>query len=278
MINLDLIEFADLVRPKQIVDEIIRQIPDIPIPVPLEEIAHAVGIQKIEYQQLDGFEGALIANPEKSQGAILINSGARHHRQRFSLGHELGHFMIPRHGYEMRCSLDDFRTLEGKQLSSRQKIEMEANQFSAELLMPDRQFRRYEGFEAEPSMHCLINQATGFDVSFESCAQRYCNLHSEPVAIIFSHNGVVRYPYKGQEFPFWIVPGKGDPLPPVSFTKKVLGKTEDSVYSDNSYSSNWINGSRHYEIPDYINEEVYILKDGYAATMLSFDEELEEIE
>ncbi len=278
MLNLDLIEFADLVRPIQIVNEIIKQIPEITIPVPLDDIASAVGIGKIEYSPLDGFEGILLANKEKTKGGILINSNSRHHRQRFSLGHELGHFMLPRHGHEMRCGINDLKTSTGKQLSRKQKIELEANQFSAELLMPKKHFKRYTGFNGSPSMQCLMNQANDFDVSFEACAQRYCAQHDEPVAIVFSHKGIVRYSCKSPDFPFWINPSKGDPVPAFSFTKKVLNKPENSITSDCSISTNWIGNDKYYETPEDIIEDVYILENGYATTMLSFEDELEEKE
>jgi len=278
MISLDLIEFADLVRPKQIVDEIIAQLPDLPFPAPLKDIATAVGIENIQYSSLDGFEGVLIANPEKTKGVIAINSNSKHHRQRFSLGHELGHFMIPRHGHEMHCGIKDLTTREGKHLSSKQGIELEANQFSAEILMPEKLFKNYSGFNAEPSLDCLISQANDFDVSFEACAQRYCSQHEEPVAIVFSLKGIVRYSCKSESFPFWIIPGKGDAIPPTSFTKKTCNEPEDSVHSDCSVSSNWINDDKYYYAPDDIVEEVYLLQKGYVATMLSFEDELEEKE
>jgi len=278
MINLDLIEFADLVRPKQIVDEITSQIPDLPIPIPLEDIAAAVGINKIEYTELDGFEGVLLANKEKIKGAILINSKSRHHRQRFSLGHEIGHFMIPRHGHEMHCGLEDLTTKENKHLSNKQKIELEANQFSAEILMPKKHFRNYNGFNETPSMDCLIDQANDFDVSFEAGAQRFCNLHDEPVAIVFSYNNKVRYSCKSTEFPFWITPGKNDPVPPGSFTKKASNKPDNSTYSDRVLSSIWIGDDKYFNTPEDIIEDIYILQNGYIATMLFFDDEIEEKE
>lgn len=278
MINLDLIEFADLVRPTQIVDEITSQVPDLPIPTPLDMIANAIGIKKIDYQELDGFEGILLANKEKTTGAILINSKSRHHRQRFSLGHELGHFMLPRHGHEMRCGLNELTTKEQKNLSKKQKIELEANQFSAEILMPRKNFKNYNGFNDTPSMDCLISQANDFDVSFEACAQRYCNQHDEPIAIVFSHNNIVRYSCKSSHFPFWITPGKNDPVPSSSPTKQASKKPENSTYSDSTESGNWIGDDKYYFTPEDIIEDIHVMQDGYVATMLYFEDELEEKE
>ena len=73
MVQLDLIELADLVRPEQLVAEVLRQNPQLPVPVPLEELAQLAGITKIEAFASEGFEGALITNATKSEG---LDSGS----------------------------------------------------------------------------------------------------------------------------------------------------------------------------------------------------------
>jgi Zn-dependent peptidase ImmA (M78 family) len=108
VIKLDLIEFSDYIRPKEIVDEVLKQNPNIKIPIPLSEIAKNIGIVDIDYRPLGNLEGALVANEYKTEGVILINNSKEagtKERQRFTLGHEIGHFMIPRHGYKMSCSI-----------------------------------------------------------------------------------------------------------------------------------------------------------------------------
>lgn len=278
MITLELIELADLVRPAEIANEIIRQNPSIDIPIPLAEIAHETGIREIQYNPFDGLEGALIANPEKSRGIILINEGARHHRQRFTLGHELGHFLIPHHGSRMSCASDDLRTSAHKMMTSAQKIELEANQFSAELLMPVKLFRGFTGYRDEPSLECLIDQSEHFDVSFEACANRYISLHDDPVAIVFSHQGKVRYSLRNDEFPFWIMPRKGDKVPSGSQTHKAGLCGSNTKYSGMTESSYWLDENRHFELPEELVEEVYVMENGYVATLLSFEDVLVEVE
>lgn len=278
MIKLDLIELADLTRPSQITDEIIKQNSQLSFPVPLEEIASAVGISEIQKKPLDGLEGALVANPEKSAGIILVNSQSRHHRQRFTLGHELGHFMLPRHGHQMKCGIDDLKTSEKNTLSISQRIELEANQFSANLLMPQALFKKYPGYRGAPSMEQLIKQASDFDVSFEACAQRYVALHDEPVAIIFSHQQTVRYSCKNKDFPFWIHPGKGDSLPTDSFSTSAVSGISSTIASGNSQSTSWLNSDKYFHLPEEVIEELYIMDNGYSATLLYFDIELDEIE
>jgi len=276
MINLDLIELADLVRPKDIADEIINQNPDITIPIPLESISYAVGIRDIQYKPLEGLEGALVANREKSDGIILINENAIHQRKRFTLGHELGHFLIPRHGHNMECGINEMRTSHQSNLSKAQRIEQEANQFSAEILMPQSLFQKFHGFRDAPSIDCLISMATHFDVSFEACVHRYVSLHDEPLVIVFSHEGKVRYHCKNSSFPFWVNPIKGEAIPYDSFTKATLPGKSNSIYNGSSSSDTWLNENRDYNLPEEIFEDVYVMENGYAATMLYFEEVIEE--
>lgn len=273
MINLDLIELADLSRPAQIAAEIVKQNPGIQAPVPLEEIAFAAGIREINKKPLDGLEGALVANPEKSEGIILIKEGSRPQRQRFTLGHELGHFLIPRHGHQMSCGLSDLITRDQKTLNRAQRMELEANQFSAELLMPRLLVRQYPGYGNEPCIECVISMAIDFGVSFEACAQRYVALHDDPVAIVFAHEAVVRYSTKSEGFPFWIKPGKGSAVPAKSHSTRI-----NTVISGSGDAARWLDSSRYFELPEEIIEEVHTMENGYTATFLYFEEELEELE
>ncbi len=73
MLKLELIELADLIHPEDLVNEIIKQNPGIPLPIPVEDLARLAGITKIEPLSSEGFEGTLIANAEKSEGAIFYN-------------------------------------------------------------------------------------------------------------------------------------------------------------------------------------------------------------
>ena len=156
MISLDLIEFADLVRPVDIADQVFKQNNWIDSAVPLEEIAKAAGIKDIQYAPLKSFEGTLLANDTKTEGVIVINSEARHERRRFTLGHELGHFMIPRHGHKMQCSKSDLA------MSTSVAIEAEANLFAAELLMPKRLLSKLSFFNEEPSIEGIKLAAEKF--------------------------------------------------------------------------------------------------------------------
>ncbi|MGH1432578.1 MAG: ImmA/IrrE family metallo-endopeptidase [Neptuniibacter sp.] len=271
MIELDLLYLADRFKPKEIVKEIFDQNPQLSGRVPLEEIAEAVGIREIRYHSLDGIEGALLANPEKTKGIVVIDDGSRYHRQRFTLGHELGHFLIPKHGHEMSCASADLNANIHKGINSEKRIEAEANQFSAELLMPIHLFTTTPQFRSEPSIVAIDQISRYFDVSFQTCANRYIDLQTDPVAVVFSHYGNVKYSKRGKGIPFWLKVNKGDSVPSQSFTKKVDAKCSELNCSDECDSSVWFEEAKDFELPEFVIEDVLVQDKGYMVTLLWFN-------
>jgi Zn-dependent peptidase ImmA (M78 family) len=82
----------------------------------------------------------LLTDRERSCGIILVKKGVSAQRRRFTMGHELGHFLMPSHipDEEGRflCSQSDIALLKPKEGDRRAKMEVEANRFSSLILMP----------------------------------------------------------------------------------------------------------------------------------------------
>jgi Zn-dependent peptidase ImmA (M78 family) len=105
-------------------------------PVDVERLAKAEHVD-IRKERVDGdISGFLFRDRDKSTAIIGVNS--RHHanRQRFTIAHELGHFMLHTmdqvhvdRGFEVRLRNDE--SSKGTDTD-----EKEANLFAAELLMP----------------------------------------------------------------------------------------------------------------------------------------------
>ena len=83
-VALDLIELDGKATPEALAAEIIRQNPEISVPVPIEEIAKEAGILEIQPLRSEGFEGMLLANAEKSEGIVFVNQNRPRQRQRFN--------------------------------------------------------------------------------------------------------------------------------------------------------------------------------------------------
>jgi Zn-dependent peptidase ImmA (M78 family) len=96
-ITIDLMELADLGQPLKLAFELHRQIRAqlgaVPVRVPLEQIAKALGIVGIREYDTDNFEGTLVISD--GVGAVGLRKGMPPGRRNFTLGHEIGHFAIP---------------------------------------------------------------------------------------------------------------------------------------------------------------------------------------
>jgi EAL domain-containing protein (putative c-di-GMP-specific phosphodiesterase class I) len=67
MLNDELLmDLADCGSPETLVAAILKHHPEMPRQVPVEGIAASVGIAEIRNIDADTFEGALVANPEKT--------------------------------------------------------------------------------------------------------------------------------------------------------------------------------------------------------------------
>ncbi|MDF2116382.1 ImmA/IrrE family metallo-endopeptidase [Roseiarcaceae bacterium H3SJ34-1] len=106
-------------------------------PVPLDRIVRAAGVV-VQYSPFDG-ELSGMAFIKDGQPIIGVNSLHSSTRQRFTLAHELGHILLHRPVLEASGVHVDKGSLRRDSLSSEgvDDQEIEANNFAAELLMPE---------------------------------------------------------------------------------------------------------------------------------------------
>lgn len=107
-------------------------------PVPVERIAKKLGAQ-LRFSPLDDELSGMIYVKE---GTPLIGVNALHHpnRQRFTIAHECGHLLLHRAQITKEVHVDKaFPMLMRDSISATgiNEIEIEANHFAAELLMPE---------------------------------------------------------------------------------------------------------------------------------------------
>jgi hypothetical protein len=95
-VELDRMAIEDVgANPERLAQAIHDQLPGLQGAVPVYDIARALDIEEIRDEALSGFEGALITPPEKGTGSILVNATSPRQRRRYTVGHELGHFLNP---------------------------------------------------------------------------------------------------------------------------------------------------------------------------------------
>lgn len=149
-----------------------------PEAIDLETLAWLRGRLRVKVGGLDGAEGRLVATDGEG-GVIRVASDKNLGRFRFTVAHEIGHFVLHQHGV-----VDKIDTRREMTIWNDASEEAEANCFAAELLMPDYLFRPH--CVGKPSIQALDNLADIFGTSTLATAFQYWEYTREPVAIVLS--------------------------------------------------------------------------------------------
>lgn len=219
--QLSRIDLADLHIPKEIVWAVLAQIGKIGAPVPVNQIALALDIFDIKAQAFDGFEGMLLTDAVRSSGSILANTRYGARRARFTIAHELGHFLMERHKLSadggFTCESNDMRERRVNERHYRQ--ETEANVFAINLLAPISLIDPL--LSQDPDLKDAQRLRDYLDISLEACVRRMIDRRDEYLAAVWSRNGQVRYSVKSEGFP-WITSKGGERLPQLSMARKIV--------------------------------------------------------
>lgn len=121
-------------------------------PIPIEKIASWAGFQVVFLSQVPDDFSALVSLNDKLIG---INARHHHHRQRFSIGHEIGHILL-KHLAESRCSAKEVALFNA-----------EADLCASELLIPKQLLDEHIRKTQDP-----VELANIFDVSPEALSRR----------------------------------------------------------------------------------------------------------
>lgn len=196
IITIDKMALADCFTPLELAKAIHDSNPFIKAPVPLEQIAIAAGIYKIEENpELAGTSiiGALVSYPNKQSGMIFYQPNLIEGRKRFTIGHELGHFLLPLHDEN---TLD----LKNSNVSSDSKFEDEADSFSTELLLPMHLLEPI--FEtAKPDLYQAIRTADLFKMSVQATINRLLktNIWKSTLIVFLYEDAKIQYPISSED-------------------------------------------------------------------------------
>lgn len=109
---------------------------------------------------------------------VATHSGMAEARTRFSIFHEIGHFILPEHQRELFA--DDDKTLSWW---TKSRLEGEANRLAAELLFQGNRFSE-EALSMNTSVHSVLDLAPRFGASYEAGLRRYTERHLLPIALV----------------------------------------------------------------------------------------------
>ncbi|MFD0388681.1 ImmA/IrrE family metallo-endopeptidase [Tistrella bauzanensis] len=104
-------------------------------PVPVVALARRLGLKVYDEETNAAISGRLVRDTARggpSGYAVYVNGAHHRNRKRFTLAHEIAHFLLHRHLLEAGIVEDD--ALYRSHLSN--AIESEANRMAAEILMP----------------------------------------------------------------------------------------------------------------------------------------------
>ena len=105
------------------------------LPVPLELLAHRLGILIQKVLLGDDVSGVLVVSGD--HGVIGVNQNQSTVRQRFTVAHEIGHFVLHRDQAELFIDKTYVAFRSSETGFSQDRSEIQANQFAAALLMPE---------------------------------------------------------------------------------------------------------------------------------------------
>jgi hypothetical protein len=210
-----------------------------PAHIDLEGIAHDQNAQVI-YRPLHGCEARLATFGDRA--VISVNSSSSEGRQRFSLAHELAHWICDRHSGSFLCAQEDI----GPQNAEARTTEAQANGYASQLILPT---YLVDPWLENKDAHLEIASALGndFRTSVTAAAIKMIK-RSKKAALIACHNQTrLLWHQRSRSFPSDFFP-----------VRELHCDTEafDMVFSDKSRmtkikkepANRWINGSGVYRL------------------------------
>jgi hypothetical protein len=158
-----------------------------------------------------GYTACLVNLGDGIPAGILLARGQTRGRKRFSIAHELGHLYIPTHANRPDGWCSESAMIANDGVGD--QMEWEANDFAAELLMPQHLFAK-DAARLVPSFASvtLFAGADQYDVSITAAAIRYTEMTRFACALASSREGVIEWVIKSESFGYRI-PWRGDRVP-----------------------------------------------------------------
>ncbi len=271
-LTIDRSDLADTAQPehlaKLLIDQLAPQLENL-LPLPIIDVATACGILEIRALDTDAFEGGLIQDDHKQHGYILVKARPHEQRSRYTIAHELGHFVNLRHvaptgSDRLLCNKEHLRA-RGAGIDKRHGMEAQANEFAACLLMPRSRIAPLPLMAGSPEIARILALQTLCDVSKQAAARRYAELHGDDFAVVFSKDGKLIYAVPGGEFPRLDVRPDQQLFRGTS-TRTFTGNEGDISDQDESDVSWWLKDEDAERW--HLWEEVLIQQNGYRMTLL----------
>ncbi|HQU93175.1 MAG TPA: ImmA/IrrE family metallo-endopeptidase [Pyrinomonadaceae bacterium] len=188
----------------------------------------------VREDSVDSFEGALVCRLDRSKGVIVLsNSITDEGRRRFTVLHEVGHYILPGHG-KISCKSSEIESNDFR-LSPQ---EQEANRVASELLLPTRLV--YQIVRDRKATIALASQlAAKFGTSLTAAALKVVSVTDEASALVWSSGNYSRWVKRNDNFHKFIPTGRLDSNTFAAGLSSSTGETrerEGYVFADS-----WLN-------------------------------------
>jgi len=184
---------------------------------------------KVREREADSFEGALVCRMDRSKGVILLSDSiADEGRRRFTICHEIGHYILPGHG-KTSCKSNEIES-NSSRLSSR---EIEANRVASELLLPTGLV--YPVVRNKKATFTLAKElATTYRTSLTAAAIKIVEVTEEACALVWSTDNCSRWVKRNENFFKFIPTGSLDDLTYAHrlFESRGISDNEGAVFAD----------------------------------------------
>jgi Zn-dependent peptidase ImmA (M78 family) len=233
-----------------------------PCDIDLEVIAWHLGV-KVKYRQLASCEARIVALGDR--GIITVDDRKPHERQRFSLGHELGHWHHHR-GRCLVCRSDEIGVWSGKALDP----ERVADSYASDLLLPWYLFKPVLRSFRRPSLAALREIKATFEVSLTAAAYRIIDSDQFPMMLVI-HGDKKRKSFR----PSRSVPSRWFPRDELDQDSQAFdilyGKAKEKQHPSKIGADAWFDrrGADQHEIL----EQSFALPGNEVATLLIFEDE-----
>lgn len=198
--------------------EFVRRMQPDELPVRVERYAAGVGAEvRVEALEPDEAGCSFEAGGKRF---ICVNETDPRTRQRFTICHEIAHFLLKLPSEHMSSPAWSYKR--------RPLSEVWCDVFAAELLLPIDLFRPRVA-RSEKSLEAVSSLAEEFEASFPATGSRFAAVADSPCAFVLSEGGVVRYASRSKALrdAFATIPA-GSKLPRGSLSERLcLGRVPE---------------------------------------------------
>ncbi len=160
--------------------------------IDLEAIACARGAHVV-YRKLDGCAARLVAAGDCAVISVAMDDNLG--RRRFSLGHELAHWIQDANRTSFKCSSTDI----GPQNAEAKSIEADANSFASQLILPDYLVLPWVA-DRKPSLDLANAMGSDFQTSLTASALKLLQRAKVPTAITCHDQRKLKWSRRSRDF------------------------------------------------------------------------------